>query len=125
MSCAIDQEAPPLVVDPLLETHLMLAVAAESRFARRASVTPEDIAAVPWIASPARPREPLFGACPGPRTSRRSWRHPLPEKPAGSYVPTAGERADLVGRAGLRVADAAQMGDADAESSDWTRPSAT
>ncbi|GAB3576015.1 LysR family transcriptional regulator [Amycolatopsis endophytica] len=58
-----DTDAPPLHVEPLLETRLAVAVPADARFGEH--VTAGEIAAEPWIASPAAADEPLLGVWPG------------------------------------------------------------
>jgi DNA-binding transcriptional LysR family regulator len=60
-----DTEDPPLLVEPLMETRLVLAVPEQGRFGQRSQVTAAEIAGEPWIASPAGPDEPLLGVWPG------------------------------------------------------------
>jgi DNA-binding transcriptional LysR family regulator len=60
-----DTDDPPLKVEPLLEVHLAVAVPADSPFTERESVSVEEIAGAPWIASPGTADEPLLGVWPG------------------------------------------------------------
>ncbi|NEW74867.1 LysR family transcriptional regulator [Streptomyces rhizosphaericus] len=90
-----DTDAPPLRVEPLFETRLTVAVAASGRFAGRDSVTAEEIAGEPWIASPAAAEEPLLGVWPGlpgrPRVRHtvRDWLTKLHLVAAGAGITTA------------------------------------
>lgn len=60
-----DTEDPPLHVEPLLETQLVLAVSGKGRFGGRDRVTAGEIAGEPWITSPSHRDEPLLGVWPG------------------------------------------------------------
>jgi DNA-binding transcriptional LysR family regulator len=60
-----DTEDPPLHVEPLLESQLVLAVPEKGRFGGRDRVTAGEITGEPWIASPAHRDEPLLGVWPG------------------------------------------------------------
>ncbi|MDA4888936.1 LysR family transcriptional regulator [Streptomyces sp. MS2A] len=90
-----DTDAPPLRVEPLLETRLALAVPADSRFADRGTADVEDIAAEPWIAGPGGAGEPLLGVWPGlpgrPRIAHtaRDWLTKLHLVAAGAGITTA------------------------------------
>ncbi|MCQ8829559.1 LysR family transcriptional regulator [Streptomyces malaysiensis] len=90
-----DTDAPPLRVEPLLETRLAVAVPAGGRFTGRDSVTAEEIADEPWIASPAGAQEPLLGVWPGlpgrPRVrhTARDWLTKLHLVAAGVGITTA------------------------------------
>ncbi|MER7985278.1 LysR family transcriptional regulator [Streptomyces noursei] len=89
-----DTDEPPLHVEPLFETCLAVAVPASGRFAERDSVTAEEIAGEPWIASPARREEPLLGVWPGlpgrPRVrhTARDWLTKLHLVAAGAGITT-------------------------------------
>ncbi|GAA1943325.1 LysR family transcriptional regulator [Kitasatospora viridis] len=90
-----DTDAPPLSVEPLLETQLAVAVPAGSPFAERGSISVEELAAAPWIASPGTPDEPLLGIWPGlpgrpeVRHTARDWLTKLQLVAAGAGITTA------------------------------------
>ncbi|MFG2792810.1 LysR family transcriptional regulator [Streptomyces sp. NPDC048419] len=90
-----DTEDPPLSVEPLLETHLAVAVPAGGPFAERGSVSVEEIAREPWIASPGTANEPLLGVWPGlpgrpkVRHTARDWLTKLHLVAAGAGITTA------------------------------------
>ncbi|WP_186778121.1 LysR family transcriptional regulator [Streptomyces salinarius] len=90
-----DTDAPPLHVEPLLETRLALAVPADSRFADRGTADVADIAAEPWIAGPGAAGEPLLGVWPGlpgrPRVAHtaRDWLTKLHLVASGAGITTA------------------------------------
>ncbi|WP_309318757.1 LysR family transcriptional regulator [Streptomyces salinarius] len=90
-----DTDAPPLHVEPLLETRLALAVPADSRFADRGTADVEDIAAQPWIAGPGGAGDPLLGVWPGlpgrPRIAHtaRDWLTKLHLVASGAGITTA------------------------------------
>ncbi|MEU6405995.1 LysR family transcriptional regulator [Streptomyces sp. NPDC046985] len=90
-----DTDAPPLSVEPLLETRLAVVVPAGSPFAERGSVSAEEIAREPWIASPGTADEPLLGVWPGlpgrptVRHTARDWLAKLHLVAAGAGVTTA------------------------------------
>ncbi len=90
-----DTDAPPLHVEPLLETRLALAVPADSRFADRGTADVADIAAEPWIAGPGAAGEPLLGVWPGlpgrPRIAHtaRDWLTKLHLVASGAGITTA------------------------------------
>lgn len=90
-----DTDDPPLRVEPLFEARLAVAVPASGRFAERDSVTAEEIAGEPWIASPAGAEAPLLGVWPGlpgrPRVrhTARDWLTKLHLVAAGAGITTA------------------------------------
>lgn len=90
-----DTDDPPLRVEPLLETHLAVAVPAAGPFAERGSVSVEEIAREPWIASPGTVDEPLLGVWPGMpgrpkvRHTARDWLTKLHLVAAGAGITTA------------------------------------
>ncbi|MFE1071400.1 LysR family transcriptional regulator [Streptomyces sp. NPDC058783] len=90
-----DTDAPPLHVEPLLETRLALAVPADSRFADRGTADVEDIAAQPWIAGPGGAGDPLLGVWPRlpgrPRIAHtaRDWLTKLHLVASGAGITTA------------------------------------
>ncbi|MFD5655254.1 LysR family transcriptional regulator [Streptomyces sp. NPDC127039] len=106
-----DTDDPPLHVEPLLETRLALAVAADSRFAERGTADVEDIAAQPWIAGPGGTDEPLLGVWPGlpgrPRIAHtaRDWLTKLHLVAAGAGVTTASPALLPVVPDGVRFVD--------------------
>jgi DNA-binding transcriptional LysR family regulator len=89
-----DTDDPPLHVEPLLEAHLAVAVPASGPFGERDSVTAEEIAGEPWIASPAGADEPLLGVWPGlpgrpkVRHTARDWLTKLHLVAAGAGITT-------------------------------------
>ncbi|CAM5696070.1 LysR family transcriptional regulator [Streptomyces viridifaciens] len=90
-----DTDDPPLSVEPLLEVHLAVAVPADGRFAERGSVSVEEIAGAPWIASPGTADEPLLGVWPGlpgrpkVRHTARDWLTKLHLVAGGAGITTA------------------------------------
>ncbi|WP_179232509.1 LysR family transcriptional regulator [Streptomyces sp. CS159] len=106
-----DTDAPPLHVEPLLETRLALAVPADSRFADRGTADVEDIAAEPWIAGPGGAGEPLLGVWPGlpgrPRIAHtaRDWLTKLHLVAAGAGITTATPALLPVVPPGVRFVD--------------------
>ncbi|MET7987513.1 MULTISPECIES: LysR family transcriptional regulator [unclassified Streptomyces] len=90
-----DTDDPPLSVEPLLEVHLAVAVPEGSPFAERGSVSVEEIAREPWIASPGTANEPLLGVWPGlpgrptVRHVARDWLTKLHLVAAGAGITTA------------------------------------
>ncbi|GAA2690631.1 LysR family transcriptional regulator [Streptomyces lunalinharesii] len=90
-----DTDDPPLTVEPLLEVHLAVVVPAGSPLAERGSVTVEEIAREPWIASPGTADEPLLGVWPGlpgrptVRHTVRDWLTKLHLVAAGAGITTA------------------------------------
>ncbi|KAF2781733.1 LysR family transcriptional regulator [Streptomyces sp. OM5714] len=106
-----DTDAPPLRVEPLLETRLALAVPADSRFADRGTADVEDIAAEPWIAGPGGAGEPLLGVWPGlpgrPRIAHtaRDWLTKLHLVAAGAGITTATPALLPVVPPGVRFVD--------------------
>ncbi|MFI6115799.1 LysR family transcriptional regulator [Kitasatospora sp. NPDC051164] len=90
-----DTDDPPLSVEPLLEVHLAVAVPAGGPFAERGSVSVEEIAGAPWIASPGTANEPLLGVWPGlpgrptVRHTARDWLTKLHLVAAGAGITTA------------------------------------
>ncbi|MDT0470117.1 LysR family transcriptional regulator [Streptomyces gibsoniae] len=86
---------PPLSVEPLLEAHLAVAVPAGGPFAQRGSVSAEEIAREPWIASPGTANAPLLGVWPGlpgrptVRHTARDWLTKLHLVAAGAGITTA------------------------------------
>lgn len=61
---APDSETPPLAVTPLLDTALMLAVAATGPWGSRDTVDAEELAGQPWIAGLPTSTEPQLGVWP-------------------------------------------------------------
>ncbi|MHA3704724.1 LysR family transcriptional regulator [Jatrophihabitans sp. YIM 134969] len=98
----LDSEEPRLVAEPLAEGTLRVAVPARGALAGLASLTPDDLAGVPWIASPASGTEPLLGVWPGlpgrPVMAHRTgdWLTKLRLVASGAGVTTV--PADLVDR---------------------------
>ncbi|MFE9451915.1 LysR family transcriptional regulator [Streptomyces sp. NPDC006739] len=90
-----DTDDPPLSVEPLLEGQLAVAVPAGGPFAERGSVSVEEIAGAPWIASPGTADEPLLGVWPGlpgrPKVhhTARDWLTKLHLVAAGAGITTA------------------------------------
>ncbi|WP_437344793.1 LysR family transcriptional regulator [Streptomyces tubercidicus] len=90
-----DTEDPPLSIEPLLEVHLAVVVPADGPFAQRDSVSVEEIAREPWIASPGTADEPLLGVWPGlpgrptVRHTARDWLTKLHLVAAGAGITTA------------------------------------
>ncbi|AEW99571.1 LysR family transcriptional regulator [Streptantibioticus cattleyicolor] len=90
-----DTDDPPLHVEPLVETHLAVAVAADGTFAGRTRVAVEEIVGEPWIAGPAGADEPLLGVWPGlpgrPKVhhTARDWLTKLHLVAAGAGITTA------------------------------------
>lgn len=103
-----DTDVPPLHVEPLLEIRLGLAVPADGRFGDRDTVTADEIAGEPWIASPAGGQEPLLGVWPGlpgrPRIAHtvRDWLTKLQLVAAGAGITTAPPSLLPVAPAGVR-----------------------
>ncbi|MFD4636002.1 LysR family transcriptional regulator [Lentzea sp. NPDC058436] len=60
-----DGESPRLHVTTVEDTELVVAAPATGVFAGRTSVHVDELAAVPWIASPSSSAEPLLGVWPG------------------------------------------------------------
>ncbi|MFH8440629.1 LysR family transcriptional regulator [Streptomyces sp. NPDC018026] len=106
-----DTDAPPLHVEPLLETRLAVAVAADSRFAEHGTADVADIAAQPWIAGPGSADEPLLGVWPGlpgrPRIAHtaRDWLTKLHLVAAGAGITTASPALLPVIPRGVRFVD--------------------
>ncbi|MFF8990378.1 LysR family transcriptional regulator [Streptomyces sp. NPDC014983] len=90
-----DTDDPPLSVEPLLEVRLAVAVPTSGPFAERGSVSVEEIAREPWIASPGTADEPLLGVWPGLpgrpkiRHTARDWLTKLHLVAAGAGITTA------------------------------------
>jgi DNA-binding transcriptional LysR family regulator len=90
-----DTDDPPLSVEPLLEAHLAVAVPAGGPFAERGSVSVEEIAREPWIASPGTADAPLLGVWPGlpgrptVRHTARDWLTKLHLVATGAGITTA------------------------------------
>jgi len=90
-----DTDDPPLSVEPLLEVQLAVAVPAGGPFAERGSVSVEEIARAPWIASPGTADEPLLGVWPGlpgrpaVHHTARDWLTKLHLVAAGAGITTA------------------------------------
>ncbi|WP_345653406.1 LysR family transcriptional regulator [Streptomyces tremellae] len=90
----LDDQAPPLECETLLETELLLAVAAEGPLGDRAVVDVAELAGQEWIAGSANPAEPARGVWPGlpgrPRVTRtaRDWLTKLHLVAAGNGVTT-------------------------------------
>ncbi len=106
-----DTDAPPLHVEPLLETRLALAVPADSRFAERGTADVEDIASEAWIAGPGGAGDPLLGVWPGlpgrPRIAHtaRDWLTKLHLVAAGAGITTASPALLPVVPHGVRFVD--------------------
>ncbi|MFE1588058.1 LysR family transcriptional regulator [Streptomyces sp. NPDC058737] len=106
-----DTDAPPLRVEPLLETRLALAVPSDSRFADRGTADVEDIAAEPWIAGPGGAGDPLLGVWPGlpgrPRIAHtaRDWLTKLHLVASGAGITTATPALLPVVPPGVRFVD--------------------
>lgn len=90
----VDRELPALISDPLFETRLMLAVAANGPFAARQSISVHEAVAQPWIAPPRSMKDPHLGVWPGlpgrPRIAHRTadWLTRLALVAAGAGVTT-------------------------------------
>jgi len=110
-----DTDAPPLHVEPLLETHLAVAVPASSRFGER--VTAAEIAGEPWIASPSGTDEPLLGVWPGlpgrPRVAHavRDWLAKLQLVASGAGITTVPPALVPVVPTGVRLVTVADVAD--------------
>ncbi|MFG2720471.1 LysR family transcriptional regulator [Streptomyces sp. NPDC048416] len=90
-----DTDDPPLTAEPLMEVQLAVVVPAGGAFAERGSVSVEEIAREPWIASPGTADEPLLGVWPGlpgrpvVRHTARDWLTKLHLVAAGAGITTA------------------------------------
>ena len=60
-----DHQSPPLAVESLSETELLIAAPATGDFAGRSSVSLADLADATWIASSSAGDDPLLGVWPG------------------------------------------------------------
>jgi DNA-binding transcriptional LysR family regulator len=89
-----DEDDPPLLVEPLAEAKLLLAVPADSSLGKRKTIHIDELADQRWIASASRRDEPLLGVWPGmagrPRIvhSARDWLTKLSLVAAGCGVTT-------------------------------------
>lgn len=72
---ALDDLTPPLEVDVLLEGELMVAVAADSSFARAGEMTLDQLGRARWIVSPRSGADPVFGVWPALRSTPRITHH--------------------------------------------------
>jgi DNA-binding transcriptional LysR family regulator len=61
----LDADAPPLPVETLAESALLVAVSATGRYAGRAALTADELAGAAWVASQSTAGEPLLGVWPG------------------------------------------------------------
>jgi DNA-binding transcriptional LysR family regulator len=95
----LDDQTPSLIFEPLLETTLMLAVAANGPLAQTATISAEQAAAALWVAPPASTQDPHLGVWPGlpgrPRVGHRAsdWLTRLLIVAAGGGVTTIPGRA--------------------------------
>ncbi len=104
-----DDETPPVELETLAETTLLVAVPAAGAFAGRATVSVEELSDQTWIASPPSGSEPLLGVWPGlagrPRVGHtaRDWLTKLHLVAAGCGVTTVPAGLSCAVPAGVRV----------------------
>ncbi|NKY54387.1 LysR family transcriptional regulator [Nocardia vermiculata] len=104
-----DTDDPSLLVEPLLDDHLVLAVPAHGRFADHDGVTAADLVGEKWIAGPAAADEPSLGVWPGlpgrPRVhhTARDWSTKLHLVAAGAGITTVPATLRSVIPAGVRI----------------------
>jgi DNA-binding transcriptional LysR family regulator len=97
-----DGESPPLRVETVEDTELLVAAPATGMFAGRASVHVAELLDAPWIATPSSSAEPLLGVWPGlpgrPRVvhSTRDWLTKLRLVAGGFGVTTVPSRLSAV-----------------------------
>lgn len=108
---AVDRETPALVVEPVLEERLRLAVAAGGPLGHRDRISVGEAAAQPWIAPPASLKDPHLGVWPGlpgrPRIAHRAadWLSRLALVAAGAGVTTVPGASFTTQVRGIRVID--------------------
>lgn len=107
---APDGDSPPLRVEPLLDTHLCLALSSTGRFAGRSEVDVGELTGEAWIASSATADDPVLGVWPGlpgrPRVVHlsRDWLVKLQLVAAGAGVTTVPATMGVVIPEGVRLA---------------------
>lgn len=91
---APDGDRPALRVVPLIDTHLVLAVPANGRFAGRSEIDVEELAGEAWVAPSTATDEPVLGVWPGfpgrPRVAHlvRDWLVKLQLVASGAAITT-------------------------------------